>query len=91
MTRIFRVVEDVSAKTRRRFHFLVLLLWVGPGAVLSWFYMTSLKWIVFMSWFACVYAAVSAWAAETPVEPEVSSDGSASLVPPDQEEPDGQE
>ena len=45
-----------------------------PGAVASWFLMHSLAWIVFMSWFSAVYAAVSAWAAETPVEEENGED-----------------
>jgi len=60
----------MNARQRRRVHFAVLLLWLIPGAVLSVIYAHSLAWIVFMSWFACVYAAVSAWAAETPVETE---------------------
>jgi len=60
----------MNARQRRRVHFAVLLLWLIRGAVLSVIYAHSLAWIVFMSWFACVYAAVSAWAAETPVETE---------------------
>jgi hypothetical protein len=60
----------VKARHRRRVHAAVAALWAGPGAVLSVIYAHSLAWIVFMSWFAAVYAAVSAAAAETPVEPE---------------------
>lgn len=59
-----------KARRRRRFHAAVATLWFGPGAVLSFFFAHSLAWIVFMSWFACVYGAVSAYAAETPVEEE---------------------
>lgn len=60
----------LRARHRRRIHLTVAILWLGPGAALSIAYPDSLAWIVFMSWFACVYAAVSAWAAETPVEDE---------------------
>lgn len=60
----------MTAHTRRRIHFAVFLIWLGPGAAGSWFWAHSLAWIVFMSWFACVYAAASAHAAETPVESE---------------------
>ena len=60
----------MNAKNRRRAHATVTALWAVPGAVCSVFWANSLAWIVFMSWFACVYAAMSAWAAETPVETE---------------------
>lgn len=60
----------LSAKRRRQFHLVVMILWLVPGAVLSIFFAHSLAWIVFMSWFACVYAAASAYSAETPVERE---------------------
>jgi hypothetical protein len=60
----------LNAKTRRRIHAAVALTWLTAGAAASILYAHSLAWIVFMSWFACVYAAVSAWAAETPVEEE---------------------
>lgn len=59
-----------DAKARRRIHLVIVALWLVPGAALSVIYAHSLAWIVFMSWFACVYAAISAYAAETPVEPE---------------------
>jgi hypothetical protein len=60
----------MSARARRRAHASVALTWLTVGAGLSVVLAHSLAWIVFMSWFACVYAAVSAWAAETPVESE---------------------
>lgn len=60
----------MNAHGRRRVHLVVAVLWVGPGAVLSVVYAHSLAWIVFMSWFAAVYSAVSALSAETPVESE---------------------
>lgn len=60
----------MRARHRRRFHFAVFLLALGPGGLLSFLYSRSLVWIVFMSWFAMVYAPLSAWAAETPVEEE---------------------
>jgi len=64
----------VRARHRRRVHLSVALAWLGPGAVLSWVFAHSLAWIVGMSWFACWYAAISAWAAETPVEDEDKAD-----------------
>lgn len=60
----------MSARIRRRVHAAVAFGWLTLGAALSLLLAHSLAWIVFMSWFACVYAAVSAWAAETPVESE---------------------
>lgn len=60
----------VRAKHRRRIHLGVAIAWAGPGAAGSIIWAHSLAWIVGMSWFACVYAAISAWAAETPVEEE---------------------
>lgn len=60
----------MKAKHRRAVHASIAALWVGPGAVASVVYAHSLAWVVFMSWFAAVYAAVSAFAAETPVEQE---------------------
>ena len=46
------------------------LIWLGPGAVISWFARNSVPWVVFMSWWAAAYAPLSAYAAETPVEEE---------------------
>jgi len=63
-------VTGLRARHRRVAHLAVAALWAGPGAAASILWARSLAWIVFMSWFACVYAAVSAFAAETPVEPE---------------------
>lgn len=60
----------MRAKHRRIVHLVIALIWLGPGAVTSYFLRDSVPWVVGMSWFACVYAAVSAWAAETPVEEE---------------------
>lgn len=60
----------MNAHRRRRVHLIVASLWLVPGAVLSVVFAHSLAWVVFMSWFASLYAAVSAWAAETPVEAE---------------------
>ena len=60
--------KTMTAKRRRQFHLAVMIIWLIPGAVLSVLYAHSLAWIVFMSWFACVYAAASAYSAETPVE-----------------------
>lgn len=58
------------ARSRRRFHFAIFLAALIPGGIASIFFARSLVWIVFMSWFAMVYAPLTAWAAETPVEEE---------------------
>lgn len=60
----------MKARHRRAFHLGVALVWLGPGAIVSVILKDSVPWIVGMSWFACLYAAVSAWAAETPTEDE---------------------
>lgn len=60
----------MNARRRRVLHLVVLCLWLVPGAIASVIWAHSLAWIVFMSWFACVYAAASAYSAETPVEAE---------------------
>lgn len=60
----------MRARHRRRIHLIVAILWAGPGAVGCFVWAHSLAWIVGMSWFACVYGALSAWSAETPVEDE---------------------
>lgn len=60
----------MRARHRRAVHLTIAVLWLVPGAVASFVWKDSVPWVVFMSWFACVYAAVSAWAAETPVENE---------------------
>jgi hypothetical protein len=60
----------MKARHRRRAHFVVFILALIPGGILSLLFSRSLAWIVFMSWFAMVYAPLSAFAAETPVEEE---------------------
>lgn len=60
----------IKARHRRKAHFIVFLLALVPGGIASYFFARSLVWIVFMSWFAMVYAPLSAFAAETPVEEE---------------------
>lgn len=64
------MIRRPSRQVRETIHLAVIVLWLGPGAVLSYIWMNSVPWLVFMSWFACIYAGVSAWAAETPVEHE---------------------
>jgi hypothetical protein len=62
----------VTARTRRRFWFACIIIWLGPGAALSWFLRESVAWVNLQSWLALVVAFASCWAAETPVEKEDS-------------------
>lgn len=57
-------------EVRERAHVAVIIFWLGPGALLSYLWMRSIPWLIFMSWFASAYTAISAWASETPVESE---------------------
>lgn len=59
-----------TAARRRRLHWVMLALWIGPGLIASVIWAQSLAWIVFMSWFANVYSVAAALSAETPVEQE---------------------
>jgi hypothetical protein len=60
----------VTARVRRRVWFALALVWLGPGAVASWFLRDSIGWVNLQSWLALVVAFASCWAAETPVEEE---------------------
>ncbi len=61
----------MSAKGRRCWiHYPILVLWLGPGAYLSYVLKDSVPWVVFMSWFAIIYAVVGASAADLPSEVE---------------------
>lgn len=60
----------MKAKHRRKAHFIVFLLALIPGGIMSLLFPRSIPWVVFMSWVAFWYAPLSAYAAETPVEEE---------------------
>ncbi len=61
----------MNAKKRRQWiHYPILALWAGPGAILSYVLKDSVPWVVFMSWFAIIYAVVGASAADLPSELE---------------------
>jgi hypothetical protein len=60
----------LTAHKRRRFLAGCILLWLGPGAVVTWIFWQALWWLQIQSWLAMLFALVGAFAAETPVEPE---------------------
>lgn len=60
----------MTARGRRHIHAAVAIVWIGPGAGMSYLFMHSIAWVVFMSWFANVYACIAALSGETPVEEE---------------------
>lgn len=42
-----------------RLHWWVLVVWVGPGGLASWWLRESTAWVNFQSWFAIVYSALA--------------------------------
>ncbi|MBA2726486.1 MAG: hypothetical protein H0U53_10890 [Actinobacteria bacterium] len=59
-----------SERRRKYIHWPMLTIWLVPGAVVSWLLQESVPWVVFMSWFAIIYAIVGALAADAPTELE---------------------
>ena len=41
-----------------------VIVWVGPGAVVSWFLKDSVPWVNFMSWYAIVVCHITMWLAK---------------------------
>lgn len=64
----------MNARVRRRIHFALTLVWLGPGALAAWWLRDSVPFVVALSWYAIVVSHLAGWAAETPVELE---DGTA--------------
>lgn len=58
------------AKNRRKILLVFIVIWLGPGALITWLFWQSLWWLQFQSWLAMLFALVGAYAAETPVESE---------------------
>ncbi len=52
-----------SARFWRRFHLWALVLWMGPGAVVSWLAKDSVPWVAFMSLYAIWTGHFGAWQA----------------------------
>ena len=65
-------VQRTSAKTRRMLHYWATALWLTAGTVI-WIVLRDVLWFVgFMSLYAIWITHLAGWAAETPVEDEVS-------------------
>lgn len=47
---------------------LLVLAWLGPGAVISYVLRDSVPWVVGMSWYAIVASHMAAWRADVPIE-----------------------
>jgi hypothetical protein len=50
----------------RRTNAILTIIWIGPGAVLSYLLRDSVPWVVMMSWYAIVVSHVAAWRADVP-------------------------
>ena len=60
----------MSAKTGRRIHLLLLILWTVVGIPVSLLLRNSIPWLVFLSVYAIIVGHASAWSAERPTEVE---------------------
>lgn len=60
----------VRAKRRRQVWLAFVLVVLGPGAVATFVLKDAVWWVNFLSWLALAVAALTGWAAETPVERE---------------------
>lgn len=49
--------------SQRQIHLLGFFIWLGPGAVASWFLKDSVPWVNFMSWYAIVITHATGYAA----------------------------
>lgn len=54
----------MSSKTGRRIHLALLLLWLGPGTVVSILLRESIAWLTFLSVYAIVASHWAGWSAE---------------------------
>jgi hypothetical protein len=61
---------NLRARHRRKVLLVFIILWLGPGAAITWLYQHSLLWLQIQSWLAMLFALIGAFAAETPVENE---------------------
>lgn len=50
----------------RKVNFIAFLVWLGPGALISFLFKDILPWTAFMSWYAIVAAHLTAWRADSP-------------------------
>ena len=62
----------MSAKTGRRIHLALLILWVVPGIPVSWYLKESVPWVVFLSVYAVIATHWAGWSAERPNEVETA-------------------
>jgi hypothetical protein len=66
------IVYKTDAKQRRSLHYWLTIIWITAGTVL-WFTLRNDLWFVgFMSLYAIWITHLAGWAAETPVEEELS-------------------
>ena len=69
------VIDHTNARQRRVLHYWLTIIWTTLGLAV-WLVLRNDLWFVgFMSLYAIWITHLAGWAAETPVEPEESSDG----------------
>jgi hypothetical protein len=79
------VIDKTSAQQRRVIHYWATVLWLTVGLV-AWIILRNALWFVgFMSLYAMWITHLAGWAAETPVEAEDDTAGTASDNPIGQE------
>lgn len=55
---------QVGTHAERRIYGWAVIVWLGPGAVASWFLRDSVPWVSFMSWYAIVITHATMWIAK---------------------------
>lgn len=50
-----------GARRLRHTHGVAFLVWLVPGAAMSWWLKDSVAWVTLMSWYAIVVSHVGAW------------------------------
>lgn len=53
--------KESTPRRLRRMHGVHTLIWIGPGAAVSWFLRNSVPWVTFMSWYAIVMTSIDGW------------------------------
>lgn len=48
----------------RQLYGWAVIIWLGPGAIVSWILRDSVPWVNFMSWYAIVVTHATMWIAK---------------------------
>lgn len=52
---------QVDGRRLARWQLVLLVVWLGPGALVSWLLRDSVPWVSIMSWYAIVCAHAAGW------------------------------